>query len=197
MQQARNVSSRDRTQGEAPQLAGIRLGPGPGLVLYVLLLGAAGLAFFGKEFPGRLPGVVERLTPFVFGIFVALFATYRFALVRVRKYPGFKAFYQVGLAVVVFLFLLPGARASYGPVPRPGLGADLVDNSARVRALAAEVVRYRPDAAHYGPALVTALEDEDPEVRLQAHRSLVAIAGVDLGTPDAPGGIKRWRERFP
>ncbi len=197
MQTARNVSSGGRAQAEAPRLAGIRLGPGPGLVLYSLLLGAAGLAFFGKEFPGRLPGEVERVTPFVFGVFVALFASYRFALVRSRKYPSFKAFYQVGLAVVVFLLLLPSARASYGPLPRPGLGADLVDNNGRVRALAAEVVRHRPDAARYAPALVTALEDEDPAVRLEAHRSLVQIAGVDLGSADDPGAIKRWRQRFP
>ena len=190
------MSNGGRGQGEAPRLAGIRLGPGPGLVLYSLLVGAAGLAFFGKEFPGRLPGEVERLTPFVFGVFVALFASYRFALVRSRKYPSFKAFYQVGLAVVVFLLLLPSARASYGPL-RPGLGADLVDNNARVRALAAEVVRHRPDAARYAPALVTALEDEDPDVRLEAHRSLVQIAGLDLGSPDDVGAIKRWRQRYP
>jgi hypothetical protein len=178
-------------------LAGIPLGPGPGLVLYTLLLGAAGLAFFGKEFPGRLPGEVERVTPFVFGAFVALFASYRFALVRSHKYPSFKAFYQVGLAVAVFLLLFPSARASYGPLSRPGLGTDLVDNNARVRALASEVVRHRPDAARYAPALVTALEDEDPDVRLEAHRSLVQIAGADLGSPEDAGAIKRWRDRFP
>jgi hypothetical protein len=197
LQEQRNVNSLARTQGEAPSLAGIRLGPGPGLVLYVLLLGAAGLAFFGREFPGRLPWLVERLTPFVFGAFVALFATYRFALVRIHKYPSFKAFYQVGLALVVFLLLLPSSRASYGPVPRPGLSDYLADNNARVRALAAEVVRHRPDATRYAAALVTGLEDEDPEVRLQSYRSLVAIAGVDLGGPESPGAIKRWRERFP
>ena len=197
MHRARNVRRPGRAQGEAPRLAGIRLGPGPALVLYILLVGAAGLAFFGKEFPGRLPGEVERLTPFVFGVFVALFASYRFALVRSRKYPRFKAFYQVGLAVVVFLLLLPSARASYGPLPRPGLGTDLADNNARVRALAAEVVRHRQDAARYAPTLVTALEDEDPDVRLEAHRSLVQIAGVDLGSPEELGAVKRWRQRFP
>jgi len=178
-------------------VAGIRLGPGPGLVLYILLLGAAGLAFFGKEFPGRLPEAVERVTPFVFGAFVALFAAYRFVLVRSRKYPSFKAFYQVGLAVVVFLLLLPSARASYRPSARPGLEADLLSNNPRVRALAAEVARYRPDAARYAPALVTALEDENPEVRLEAHRSLVQIAGADLGSPEMPGASQRWKERFP
>ena len=178
-------------------MAGIPLGPGPGLVLYALLVGAAALAFFGREFPGRLPGEVERVTPFVFGAFVALFAAYRFVLVRSRKYPSFKAFYQVGLAVVVFLLLLPAARAGYVPPPGQGLQADLQDNNARVRALAAEVARYRPDAARYAPALVTALEDDDPEVRLQAHRSLVQIAGVDLGAPKVDGAIQRWKERFP
>lgn len=192
-----NASSDDVSQGQAPQLAGIRLGPGPGLVLYTLLVGAAGLAFFGKEFPGRLPEAVQRLTPFVFGLFVALFAAYRFVLVRNRKYPSFKAFYQVGLAVVVFLLLLPSARASYGRRPDPGLGAELHDSNPTVRALAAEVVRHRPDAARYAADLVTALEDQDPAVRLQAHRSLVQIAGVDLGSPDVPGAVQRWRERFP
>jgi len=195
--QRSNVSSLAESQGEAPQVAGIRLGPGPGLVLYTLLLGAAGLAFFGKEFPGRLPEAVQRVTPFVFGAFVALFAAYRFVLVRSRKYPSFKAFYQVGLAVVVFLLLLPSARASYGQLPGAGLEADLLDSHARVRALAAEVARHRPDAARYASALVTALADEDPEVRLQAHRSLVQIAGVDLGSPDVPGATQRWREHFP
>jgi hypothetical protein len=72
-----------------------------------------------------------------------------------------------------------------------------MDNNARVRALAAEVVRHRPEAARYAPALVTALEDEDPDVRLEAHRSLVQIAGVDLGSPEDLGAIKRWRQRFP
>ncbi len=195
--QGSNVSSHEVSPGEAPQVAGIRLGPGPGLVLYTLLLGAAGLAFFGKEFPGRLPEEVQRVTPFVFGAFVALFAAYRFVLVRSRKYPSFKAFYQVGLAVVVFLLLLPSARASYGRLPGAGLGADLVDSNARVRALAAEVARHRPDAARYAHPLVNALEDEDPEVRRQAHDSLVQIAGEDLGSPDVPGAIQRWRERFP
>jgi HEAT repeats len=186
-----------KVQAEAPRLAGIRLGPGLGLVLYCLLLGSAGLAFFGKEFPGRLPGQVERITPFVFGAFVALFAAYRFGLVSLRKYSGFKAFFQVGLAVVLFLLLLPSARASFGPSPTYGLADDFADPNPRVRALAAEVARYRPDRARYASALVTALEDEDPEVRAQAHRSLVQIAGLDLGAPESPGGLKRWRERFP
>ncbi len=56
---------------------------------------------------------------------------------------------------------------------------------------------YRPDAARYAPALVNALEDEDPEVRLQAHRSLVQIAGADLGSSEVPGAIDGGDERFP
>jgi len=197
LEEARNLSSPPVTQAEPPRLAGLRFGPGLGVVLYLLLAASAALAFFGREFPGRLPVDIERLTPFVFGVFVAAFAAYRFALVRLHKYPGFKAFSQVGLAVGVFLLLLPSARSSYGPLPRPSLAADFMDLNPRVRALAAEVARYRPDAARYAPALVTALEDEDAEVRLQAHRSLVQIAGVDLGAPDATGALRRWRDRFP
>ena len=52
----------------------------------------AGLAFFGRSFPGRLPISLERVTPWVFAVFVACFAVYRFGLASARKYPASKAF---------------------------------------------------------------------------------------------------------
>jgi HEAT repeats len=177
-------------------VGGLPLGPAVGAALYVLLVASAGLAFFGRSFPGRLPVPLERITPFVFGAFVACFAVYRFGLASARKYPAGKAFFQVGLAVVVFLLLLPSSRAPYVPAGT-ALGQVLSDPDPRLRALAAEVARYRPDGRGYVPALIQALADPDPTVRAQAHASLVQLTGVDLGGPETPGTVDAWRRRYP
>jgi hypothetical protein len=166
------------------------------MALYTLLVATAGLAFFGRNFPGRLPEWIERLTPFVFAAFIVCFAVYRFGLANARKYPASKAFFQVGLAVVVFLLLLPSGRAPYA-VTGTGLDEALVDPNPRTRALAAELARYRPEGAHYVAALVAALSDPDLTVRTQAHASLVRLTGVDLGSPEDPAALEAWRRRFP
>jgi HEAT repeats len=177
-------------------VGGFRLGPWLGVTLYVLLVSSAGLAFFGRSFPGRLPIPIERVTPWVFAVFVACFAVYRFALASARKYPASKAFFQVGLAVVVFLLLLPSSRAPYVPAGT-ALGQALVDPDPRLRALAAEVARYRPEGRDYVPSLVQALSDPDPTVRAQAHVSLVKLTGTDLGSPEDPAAVEVWRRRYP
>jgi len=191
-----NLSRGTGAQVTAPSVGGLRLGPGLGVALYILLVASAGLAFFGRSFPGRLPVPLERVTPWVFAIFVACFAVYRFGLASARKYPASKAFFQVGLAVVVFLLLLPSSRAPYVPAGT-ALGQALVDPDPRLRALAAEVARYRPEGRDYVPALVQALSDPDPTVRAQAHASLVRLTGVDLGSPDDPKALDAWRRRYP
>lgn len=191
-----NLSRGPASQVPAPSVGGLRLGPGLGVALYVLLVASAGLAFFGRRFPGRLPVSLEQVTPWVFAVFVACFAVYRFGLANARKYPASKAFFQVGLAVVVFLLLLPSSRAPYvpaGTAPDQALG----DPDPRLRALAAEVARYRPEGRSYVPALVLALSDPDPTVRAQAHASLVRLTGVDLGAPETPGAVDAWKRRYP
>ena len=191
-----NLSRGAASQVPAPSVGGLRLGPGLGVALYVLLVASAGLSFFGRRFPGRLPVSLEQVTPWVFAAFVACFAVYRFGLANARKYPASKAFFQVGLAVVVFLLLLPSSRAPYVPA---GTAADqaLGDPDPRLRALAAEVARYRPEGRSYVPALVQALSDPDPTVRAQAHASLVRLTGVDLGAPETPGAVDAWKRRYP
>ena len=94
----------------------------------------------------------------VFAVFIGCFALYRFGLASARKYPASKAFFQVGLAVVVFLLLLPSSRAPYVPAGT-ALGQALTAPDPRLRALAAEVARYRPEGRDYVPALVQALSD--------------------------------------
>lgn len=191
-----NLSNQAGAQVAVPRVAGIRLGPGLGVALYVLLVAAAGLSFFGRRFPGRLPEGVERLTPFVFGAFLVCFALYRFGLANVRKYPAGKAFFQVGLALVVFLLLLPSSRPS-SALAGTGLNEALHDPDPRLRALGAEVARYRPEGKAYVGVLVEALSDPDPSVRAQAHASLVRLTGSDLGAPDAPGALEAWRRQYP
>jgi hypothetical protein len=63
-----------------------------------------------------------------------------------------------------------------------------------VRALAAEVARYRPreEVGVVAGRLVELLDDPAPEVRRQAHAALVALAGHDAGG-EGPGAAGRWR----
>lgn len=187
-----------KTQGEqAPRLAGIQAGPVLAGVLYVLLVGSAALALWVREFPGALPPRLEQAAPWVFLAFLVCFAVYRLVLVRARKYSAFKAFFQIGAAAIFFMLLLPGARSPYMEESDDDLSVLIQDANPTVRAVAVELARHRPNAEAYGSLLVRALSDPDPKVRTQAHRSLVAITGENLGGPDQEGARQAWEKRFP
>ena len=191
-----NLSSDMETQADQPpRWGGIQAGPALAGVLYVLLVGSAGLALWVREFPGFLPRGLERGAPFFFLAFVGCFATYRLVLVRTRKYPAAKAFFQIATAVLFFMLLLPSAKSPFRP-PFDEVNELLTDSNPKVRALAAEVAGERADGRRYAALLVRALSDPDEKVREQAHRALVKIAGTDLGAPDQPGAVEKWRERF-
>jgi HEAT repeat protein len=197
---ADNLSSTDRAQGRQPPptVAGIRVGPALTSVLYLLLVGSAALALWVRGYPGQAPSGVERLAPWAFLAFVAAFAVYRGVLVRTGHYPAFKAFAQIAAGVLFFTLLLP---AAWRGTVRDGSSAEEVsvllrDPSVRVRRLAAEVARHRPASASTRHALAAALEDEDPGVRAEAHRSLVALTGQDLGGPEDESARRAWKERY-
>lgn len=194
---ADNLSRTDQAQGQQPpKVAGIRAGPALTSVLYLLLVGSAALALWVRGYPGQAPLGVERLAPWVFLAFLAAFAVYRLGLVRTGHYPAFKAFGQIAAGVLFFTLLIPVSR----PLPSgkvEGLDALLRDPSVRVRRLAAEVARHRAEGASHLRDLARALEDPDPLVRAEAHRSLVAITGQDLGGPDEEASRRAWRERYP
>ncbi len=178
-------------------------------VLFVLLLASAALTLTGvpvleqavKE--GRRSPAVLMLAPALLLLFIALFAAYRYALVRAGRYHAGKAFVQVGFMVAVLVLLLPGSLERYraAGVARPvDLTRQLRSADPEARAMAAELARHRSpdDALRYVPRLVALLDDASPEVRRQARASLVALAGKDEGGegPDAPARWRAfWRER--
>jgi hypothetical protein len=160
--------------------------------LYVLLVLAAFFTFWsGGPVAGRsLPGWTRSVAPTLFGIFLAIFAVYRFALMRAKKYPVATGLFQVGLGALIWVLLLPSTRQKIAP---PMAVVDevpvlLSSPDARVRAVAVEVAGYRGEA-RYVPEVIDRLDDADPSVRERAHAALVRLLGTDVGRdPQA------WRE---
>jgi hypothetical protein len=165
--------------------------------LYVLLVASAFLTFWaGGDIAGfTLPDWMRGAAPAVFALFFIVFAVYRFALVRARKYPAMAGLFQVGLTALIWVLLLPSTRQKIVPshiiddVPALFSSAD-----PRVRALAAEVAGYRPDGAHYAASLIDRLNDADARVRERARSSLQRLAGIDAAPgEDGPPAIEKWR----
>ncbi len=179
------MSAKPDTSDE-PSLVGVRVRPAWSMVLYVLLVLSAGVAFYAQRSPGLNPDVA-RISPWIFLVFAVGFAVYRVALVAARRYSPFKAFIQVFLAALFFLLLLsPRIEAPASEVVL------LQHRDERVRAQAAELAGWRNDQQQ-APALVVLLDDPAPAVRAAAHEALVKLnGGIDLGTTS-----DAWRKRFP
>jgi hypothetical protein len=84
---------------------------------------------------------------------------------------------------------------SAGLVRPVGLARALIAPDPEQRALAAELARHRPrpEALQYVPQLIERLDDSAPEVRRQAHDSLVALAGGQDAGGVGEGVAERWR----
>lgn len=174
-------------------------------VLIGLLFASAAITLFGfgelqrAVAEGRWPPLALAVGPALLAIYAAIYAAYRIVLVRAGRYPAGKALVRIALmaavvgVVVGLVCLPPDAHApGQGPVD---LSTPLLSANPDVRALAAEVVRQRPreQALATVPRLIALLEDRSPEVRRQAHLSLVALAGRDVGG-DGAGAAARWRD---
>jgi hypothetical protein len=165
--------------------------------LYALLALSALFTFWaGGDIAGKaLPRWTQVVAPTLFGAFLVVFAVYRFALVRAKKYPAAIGFFQVGLGALIWVLLLPSTRQKIAPRPIDGDDAlaMMAAPDARVRALAVELAGFRARPTYLAP-LIEHLEDPDPTVRERAHAALVRIAGVDAGaTPDAWRALSRQR----
>lgn len=173
-------------------------------VLFGLLIASAALTLFGVPelqravAQGRWPPIALAVPPALLGVFIVGYAAYRIALVRAGRYTAGKAMVQVAvmllvLGVVAGVVLVPSERPAPGSAPL-SLRQPLASPDPDVRALGAELARHRPreEALAIAPRLAELLDDPSPEVRRQAHLSLVAIAGGDVGG-EGPGASARWR----
>jgi hypothetical protein len=188
--------------GERPPLWTRLLRPAR-LLLYALLVASAlatllaGPSLEQAVREGRLPQGALVVAPALLLVFIAVFAAYRYALVRSGHYLAGKAFVQVGLMLLVLTLLLPGSLERYraaGTVRPVDLSRYLAAPDAESRAMAAELTRHREraEALRYVPRLVGLLDDASPEVRRQARASLAALAGVDAGG-EGSDAAARWR----
>jgi len=165
------------------------------LALYALLVASAVLTFWaGGDIGGReLPRWAASAAPVLFAVFLVVFAVYRLALIRAKRYPAATGLFQIGLGALVWVLLLPGSRQRIGTEPGDDVQALLRSSDARVRALAAEVAGYR-GAANYGADLVERLDDPDPAVRRAAHAALVRLFGRDVDPgEEGPAAQAKWR----
>jgi hypothetical protein len=164
--------------------------------LYALLVASALLTFWaGADIGGReLPPRAAAAAPVLFAVFLVVFAVYRLALVRAKKYPAATGLFQIGLGALVWVLLLPGTRQRIGREQGDEVQVLMRSSDARVRALAAELAGYRGDA-RYASDLLERLDDGDPAVRRAAHASLVRLLGTDV-TPgeEGPAARQKWRE---
>lgn len=173
------------------------------ILLYGLLAVSAVVTFTGLPTveravaEGRQPPLALMVAPAIFGLFIVLFALYRFFLVRLGRYHAGKAFVQVSLMALVLTLLLPGSLERYRAaeqVTPVDLARQLASPDPDARAMAAELIRHRSAgvAMSYVPRLVALLDDPIPEVRRQAKDSLVELAGSDPGG-EGDGASARWR----
>jgi len=164
--------------------------------LYVLLVTSALLTFWaGSGLGGReLPRWAASAAPVLFAMFLVVFAVYRLALVRAKKYPAAMGLFQIGLGALVWVLLLPGTRQRIGREEGDDVQVLLRSSDPRVRALAAEVAGDRRNP-RYAADLVERLDDNEPAVRRAAHAALMRLLGTDL-SPGQEGAAaqEKWRQ---
>jgi len=164
--------------------------------LYVLLVASALLTFWAVSGIGgrELPRWAASAAPVLFAVFLVVFAVYRLALVRAKKYPAAMGLFQIGLGALVWVLLLPGTRQRIGREEGDEVQVLIRSSDPRVRALAAEVAGDRGNP-RYAADLVERLDDSDPAVQRAAHAALVRLLGTDVSPgEEGPAAQQKWRQ---
>jgi hypothetical protein len=172
------------------------------VLLYVALVCSAMTAFFGIEEiqAGVLQGTLKpewRLAPAaVFSVALALYAVDRVLLVRQRRYPSGRAFFQVAFGLALLTLLLPGGLRDYQRGRQTAVAEDpvlqlMTHADPRVRALAAEVAGARSVGTPYLKSLAAMLHDPQTLVRDAAREALERHTGLALGNGSDAAG--RWQ----
>ncbi|MCL2625316.1 MAG: hypothetical protein FWD46_00670 [Cystobacterineae bacterium] len=170
---------------------------------YLLLAVSAVFVLWVQRNPGRFPASWENAAPWLFLSFAILLSAQSILKAFLGQSSLVRSLMHIGVAAAFLMVLFLGVPKI--SKPRVSLAASttyemerlLVDPDERIRILAAELVRYRPEGLELAPALVKALEDASSLVRKTAHVSLVHLNGdVDLGDPESQDGIDAWKQRF-
>jgi hypothetical protein len=165
------------------------------IALYVLTVLSAIAALFLEP---ALAGAVSRgaISPHwlftaigIYGVFFLAYAVDRFMLVRRRRYPAGKAFFQVAFGLVFGLLLLPSTIGDYASRAPTGLERLLAHPDAEVRAVTVEALGFRGPSKEHIALLLARLKDRDPRVE---HAARTVLAKWSGRSPDDTAGIHAW-----
>lgn len=163
----------DEPKAAPPHLGRLQPGPALGAVLYGLLAISLAVALLGERAP-LVPQPWTAAAPIAFALFLALFATYRFVLIRAGRYPFGRALYQVG-AGLLFLAVLLHRSPTVVPARSDALPVLLQNADPLVRRLGCELARYRPDGAASLALVRDHAEHDQPWVREACQATLAAM----------------------
>jgi hypothetical protein len=165
------------------------------IALYVLTVLSAIAALFLEP---ALAGAVSRgaISPYwlftaigIYGIFFLAYAVDRFLLVRRRRYPAGRAFFQVAFGLVFGLLLLPSTIGDYAGRAPAGLERLLAHPDPEVRAITVEAIGFRGPSKEHIALILARLEDRDPRVERAARMVLGKWSGL---SPDDAAGLRAW-----
>lgn len=165
------------------------------IALYLLTVLSAAAALFLEP---ALAGAVSRgaISPHwlftAIGIYGVLFLAYsvdRWVLVRQRRYPAGKAFFQFAFGLIFGLLLLPSTIGDYAARAPRGMERLVSHPDPEVRMLAVEALGFRGLGKENVAILLTKLKDRDPRVQEAARTVLSKWSGR---APEDTIGIQAW-----
>lgn len=169
------------------------------IALYVLTVVTAVVALFVQP---ALSSAVQRgaLRPLwmflPFSSFSVLFVLYgldRWILVRRRRYPAGRAFFQVAFGLIFALLLLPTTMREWDTRRPQGLDRLLQHPDAEVRRVTVEALGFRGIDTAAAARVVAMLDDQDVQVRQAARSVLAAWSGQEI---DDLTGIRAWASQL-